>query len=243
MIKDMKVLVIIPAYNEEKSIEKVVENLQAAYPQADYLIVNDCSTDRTAEICRERGFSFLSLPTNLGIGGGVQSGYLYAAANDYDIAVQMDGDGQHDPKYLAALLEPVMNGEADMAIGSRFITKEGFQTSGMRRVGIKMLKGTIRLCSGVVATDATSGFRACSKELIRFFSRNYAQDYPEPEAIVAAALNGFTVKDVPVVMNERTEGVSSIGLLDSVYYMIKVNLAIIACRLTNLRKRKGGTAK
>lgn len=236
----MKVLVIIPAYNEEKSIERVVQNLKNSYPDADYLIVNDCSTDHTAEICQREGFSFLSLPINLGIGGGVQSGYLYAAEGQYDIAVQMDGDGQHDPAYLKNIIDPVINGEADMVIGSRFITNEGFQTSGLRRLGITVLKWTIQLFSRVKVTDATSGFRACSKEMIHFFARNYAQDYPEPEAIVAAALNGYTVKEVPVVMVERSEGVSSINWLNSIYYMIKVNLSIVVCRITYKRKRRTG---
>lgn len=235
----MKVLVIIPAYNEEKSIERVVHHLREVCPEVDYLVVNDCSTDHTAEICRRERFSFMSLPTNLGIGGGVQAGYLYAAENNYDIAVQMDGDGQHDPNYLMDLITPVANGEADMVTGSRFIKNEGFQTSGMRRLGISVLKGTIWLFARVKVTDATSGFRACSKELIRFFANHYAQDYPEPEAIVAAALNGFTVKEVPVVMVERKEGVSSINWLDSIYYMIKVNLSILVCRLTYKRRKRG----
>ena len=125
-----------------------------------------------------------------------------------------------------------------MVVGSRFITNEGFQTSGMRRLGITILKWTIKIFSGITATDATSGFRACSKELTRFFAENYAQDYPEPEAIVAAVLNGFTIKEIPVVMNERTQGVSSINWLKSIYYMIKVNLSIVICRLTYRRKRK-----
>ncbi len=238
----MKVLVIIPAYNEEKSIERVVSNLREAYPQADYLIVNDCSTDSTADICEKNGFSYISLPANLGIGGGVQSGYLFAEERGYDIAIQMDGDGQHDPHYLKDLIAPIERGEADMVIGSRFITNEGFQTSGMRRLGINILKGTIRLFAHVRATDATSGFRACSRELICFFARNYAQDYPEPEAIVAATLNGYRIKEVPVIMVERKEGVSSINWLRSIYYMIKVNLSIVICRITYKRKNKGDQA-
>lgn len=238
----MKVLVIIPAYNEEKSIERVVSNLREAYPQADYLIVNDCSTDSTADICEKSGFSYISLPANLGIGGGVQSGYLFAEERGYDIAIQMDGDGQHDPRYLKDLIAPIERGEADMVIGSRFITNEGFQTSGMRRLGINILKGTIRLFAHVRATDATSGFRACSRELICFFARNYAQDYPEPEAIVAATLNGYRIKEVPVIMVERKEGVSSINWLRSIYYMIKVNLSIVICRITYKRKNKGDQA-
>ena len=145
----------------------------------------------------------------------------------YDIAVQMDGDGQHDPKYLRSLVEAVEKGEADMCIGSRFIENEGFQTSAMRRFGIRFLKNLIKLCCGVTVNDNTSGFRATNKELTRYYSSNYAQDYPEPEAIIAAVNRGYRVKEVPVVMRERTGGVSSINPLKSVYYMIKVSLAIL----------------
>lgn len=234
----MKVLVIIPAYNEEENIEKVVNNLKSVCPFVDYIIINDCSKDRTAEICQKNGFEYISLPSNLGIGGGVQTGYIYAKEHDYDIAIQYDGDGQHNAEYIKDLIRPLEEGIADMTIGSRFIKKEGFQTSAMRRTGINILKFVIRMCSGVSATDATSGFRAANRELIQFFAENYAQDYPEPEAIVAARRSGYRVMDVPVVMNERTAGVSSIGMLDSVYYMIKVILAIFACRLVYRKKRK-----
>lgn len=234
----MKVLVIIPAYNEEENIEKVVKNLKEVCPFVDYVVINDCSKDRTAQICEENGFNYISLPSNLGIGGGVQTGYIYAKENDYDIAIQYDGDGQHNAEYIKKLIKPLEDGIADMTIGSRFIEKEGFQTSAMRRSGILILKAVIRMCSGVTATDATSGFRAVNRSLIDFFASNYAQDYPEPEAIVAARRSGFRVMDVPVVMNERTAGVSSIGALDSVYYMIKVTLAIFACRLIYKKKRR-----
>lgn len=234
----MKVLVIIPAYNEEENIEKVVKNLKEVCPFVDYVVINDCSKDRTAQICEGNGFNYISLPSNLGIGGGVQTGYIYAKENDYDIAIQYDGDGQHNAEYIKKLIKPLEDGIADMTIGSRFIEKEGFQTSAMRRSGILILKAVIRMCSGVTATDATSGFRAANRSLIDFFASNYAQDYPEPEAIVAARRSGFRVMDVPVVMNERTAGVSSIGALDSVYYMIKVTLAIFACRLIYKKKRR-----
>lgn len=227
----MKILIIIPAYNEEKSIEKVVENLNSNFPQYDYIIVNDGSTDNTEEICRKNNYNYVSLPVNLGIGGGVQTGYLYATKNNYDIAVQMDGDGQHDPAYVEKLIEPLINGEADMTIGSRFIEKDGFQTSFMRRMGILFLRGVIKMCCGVSITDATSGFRATTKKLNKYFSEYYAQDYPEPEAIVESVLAGYRVKEVSVVMKEREEGESSINLIRSIYYMIKVTLALIVHRL------------
>ncbi len=238
---------IIPCYNEAENIARVVKNLQAsvagqALPgQVDYLVVNDCSTDGSAAICAREGFSYISLPVNLGIGGGVQSGYLYAARNGYDIAVQIDGDGQHDPAYLASVVGPVARGEVDMCVGSRFITKEGFQTSAMRRAGIRLLSGLIRLLCGVRVLDVTSGFRATSRPLTEFFAQNYAQDYPEPEAVISAVLNGFRVGEAPVVMAERMGGTSSINPLRSVYYMVKVSIALVVYRLTRPR-RKGGRA-
>lgn len=235
----MKVLVIIPCYNEEENIERVVSDLRRAAPDVDYLIVNDCSTDRSAAICRENGFSYLSLPINLGIGGGVQSGYLYAKENDYDITVQMDGDGQHDPCYLQTVIAPVARGELDMCIGSRFLKKEGFQTSFMRRMGIRILSTLLRVLCGVRILDVTSGFRACSKELTAFYAENYAQDYPEPEAIITAVLAGYRVGEAPVQMRERMGGASSINALKSIYYMVKVTISLVVFRIIT-PKRKGG---
>ena len=233
----MKILIIIPAYNEQENIERVVDNLTEHYPQYDYLVVNDCSTDATGEILKKRGYNHISLPVNLGIGGAVQSGYLYAAQNGYDIAIQIDGDGQHDPAYIEKLIEPIVRGESDMTIGSRFIEKQGFQTSFMRRLGINLIRVIIKLCCGVTATDTTSGFRATSKELTAVFAKEYAQDYPEPEAIVAATLKGFRVSDVPVQMREREGGVSSINAKKSLYYMIKVSIALIILRIGTRRKK------
>lgn len=233
----MKTLVIIPAYNESENIVNTVTTLKKHCPDVDYIIINDCSKDATEKICREHGFSYISLPINLGIGGGMQTGYRYAYENGYDIAVQFDGDGQHNAEYIPDLIAPIVNGEADMVIGSRFINKEGFQTSFMRRMGINMLGCVLRLFGRVKITDATSGFRAISREMIAFFSQHYAQDYPEPESIIAAASSGFNVKEVPVVMNERTAGVSSINTLKSVYYMIKVTLAIAMYRLVGKKWR------
>ena len=238
---DKKILVIIPCYNEEDNIVNTVENLRAVCPEVDYLVVNDCSTDRSAEILKEHHYPFLDLPVNLGIGGNVQCGYLYAVHHGYDVAVQMDGDGQHDPAYLMEIVQPVLNGECDMCIGSRFIKKEGFQTSFMRRVGIRWLSGMIYLLCGKRVLDVTSGFRATNAGMNAFFSRHYAADYPEPEAILAASLAGYHVGEAPVIMRERQGGVSSIHSFKSVYYMIKVTLALIIDRLS-IRKEKGGCA-
>jgi glycosyltransferase involved in cell wall biosynthesis len=232
----LKILVIIPAYNEEKSIVNVVGSLQSACPEADYVIVNDCSTDGTEKLCRDHNLNYVSLPINLGIGGGVQTGYKYAVMNNYDITVQLDGDGQHDPAYIRGLIKPILDGQADMVIGSRFIEKNGFQSSAVRRAGIHFLNWLIYLCCGVKISDTTSGFRACNKDLTKFFSNVYAEDYPEPEAIIGAVLNGYKVKEVPVTMNERKNGKSSISQLKSIYYMVKVSLAILVYRISYFKK-------
>ena len=225
-------------YFLQHNIDAKDENaIAAACPDVDYVVVNDCSGDDTAKICEEHGYTYLNLPINLGIGGGMQTGYRYAAENGYDIAIQMDGDGQHNAEYIPDLIAPIEKGEADLVIGSRFINKEGFQTSGMRRAGINILNTVLRLCGHVRVTDATSGFRAASRGVITFFAHNYAQDYPEPESIIAVNASGFKVKEVPVIMNERTAGVSSISPWKSVYYMIKVTLAIVIYRIAGKKWR------
>ncbi len=234
----MKILIIIPAYNESENIENVIKNLHANNALVDYVIINDCSKDNTKELCQEKGFNIVNLPVNLGIGGGVQTGYLYAYENGYDIAIQMDGDGQHNPAYINSVIEPIIKGEADIAIGSRFVTKEGFQSTGLRRFGISLLSTVIRICSGVVVKDVTSGFRAVNREFIKYYADNYAQDYPEPEAIVAAAMQGCRIKEVPVIMEERQGGTSSITALKSVYYMMKVSMAIVLQRMIVQRGKK-----
>lgn len=232
----MRVLVIIPAYNERGNIEGVVSSLKAVCPDADYVVINDCSTDDTAAVCEERNIRYVNLPVNLGIGGGVQTGYLYGLQNGYDITVQLDGDGQHDPSYLGQLLQPIIEDQADMVIGSRFIENNGFQSSSARRAGIRFLSALIHICSGAKVRDVTSGFRACNKQLTALFAANYAQDYPEPEAIIDAVKSGFRVMEVPVTMHERQNGKSSINALRSVYYMIKVSIAVL---LHSMRGKKG----
>lgn len=231
----MNVLIIIPAYNEQDNIENVIYSLKKEALNMDYIIINDCSKDNTAKICSENKFNYISLPVNLGIGGSVQTGYRYAWEHGYDIAIQHDGDGQHDSAYIRQILQPIIHGQADITIGSRFIEKEGYQSSKSRRLGIAFLSRLIYLCSGTKVKDVTSGYRAVNKKFIQFYAENYPADYPEPEAIVAASLNGARIKEVPVVMRERTNGVSSINFTKSVYYMIKVSLAIIICRLTYRR--------
>lgn len=229
----MKTLIIIPAYNEEASIETVIQQLLVDCSDVDYIVINDCSKDNTLNVLNQCKASYVNLPLNLGIGGGVQTGYKYALQNGYDIAVQIDGDGQHDTSFLKKILEPIEKGEADIVIGSRFIDKQGFQSSGMRRAGIRFLSSLIKLCCGIRVQDVTSGFRAVNRRFIELYARDYPVDYPEPEAIVQAAVKGARIFEIPVVMKERESGSSSISSWNSVYYMIKVSLAIILCRLSN----------
>lgn len=235
----MKCLIIIPAYNEAGNIEKVVNNLIVNYPQYEYVIINDGSTDNTKKICQKHGYHVINLPVNLGIGGAVQTGYCYAKENDYDAAVQIDGDGQHDVKYLAEMLKYLERGEADVVIGSRFVSKEGFQSSGVRRIGIRFLSGLALILSGVRLRDITSGYRVVSRRFIHIFAEDYPADYPEPEAMIIAAVHGGKIKEYPVVMKEREAGVSSISLKKSIYYMIKVTLAMLIRRISfGVRRQK-----
>ena len=227
----MKKFIILPAYNEEANIVKTVESIERDAVGFDYIVINDCSTDRTKEICEEHGFHYVDLPINLGIGGAVQTGYKYAWENGYDMAVQVDGDGQHDPEFLELMAEYLETYQVDMVIGSRFIEKQGFQSSGMRRVGIRFFSGLIRLMTGKTITDPTSGLRMAGRNVIELFSKDYPRDYPEPESVVAILRKGLKVAEVPVIMREREGGVSSISMKKSVYYMVKVTLAILIERI------------
>lgn len=228
----MKCLIIIPAYEEEKNIKNVVDNIIQNYPQYDYVVVNDGSKDKTAQICRENGYSYLDLPINLGIGGAVQAGYKYALKNGYDMAVQIDGDGQHDVAFIEKMIQRMQEEKAQIAIGSRFIEKQGFQSSKARRLGINFISNLIWICTGKKIYDVTSGFRIVDKFFIKYYSENYPSDYPEPEAIVMAIMNRAKILEVPVIMKERSEGTSSIHSWKSLYYMIKVSLAVIICRVS-----------
>lgn len=235
----MKCLIIIPAYNESENIEKVINNLTENYPQYDYVIVNDGSTDDTKEICRRNHYQVLTLSVNMGIGGAVQTGYRYAVENHYDVAVQIDGDGQHDVAYLDGMLKLMEEEAADIVIGSRFMEKEGFQSSHVRRIGIRFLSILGWILTGVRVKDVTSGYRLVNRKFIRIFAEDYPADYPEPEALVIAAVYGGKIREYPVVMRERERGTSSITPLKSVYYMIKVTLAMLIRRLSfGVRRQK-----
>lgn len=223
-IETLRVLVVIPAYNEQDCIASTVQSvIDAGF---DYVVVNDGSTDATKAICDQHGFNVLNLPQNLGIGGCVQAGHKYALAHDYDADIQFDGDGQHDASHIPCLLDKLAEG-ADLAIGSRFIdTTNGFQSTALRRLGITWLSFWIRLFTGNEVTDPTSGFRASGHRAIELFCKSYPTDYPEPESIVQAIKAGLSIEEASVLMHERQGGKSSIGGLSSLYYMVKVSLAI-----------------
>ena len=228
----MKVLVIIPAYNERGSIVRTVRDVEKNAPEFDYVVINDCSTDDTLAICRREGINVVSLPVNLGIGGGVQTGYRYAREKGYDAAVQFDGDGQHNAAYLRPMAEKLEKEGLSMVIGSRYIEKKGFQSTGLRRMGIRYFTRLIHLLTRKKITDPTSGMRIVDRELICRFAEDYPSDYPEPESVAAVLRSGYRVAEMPVEMNERTEGVSSINAGKSIYYMVKVTVAVLmACLL------------
>ena len=214
----MKKIIIIPAYNEEENIERTVNAIQKSAQDFDYVIINDCSIDNTRKICEEKGFNIVNLPINLGIGGAVQTGYKYAYENGYDVAVQVDGDGQHDPEFLSTMAEYLIEHRVDMVIGSRFIEKKGFPSS-------------IKVLTGKTITDPTSGLRMIGRNVMEIFSQDYPRDYPEPESIVAVLRKNMKIEEIPVVMLERKGGVSSISPKKSIYYMVKVTLAILIERI------------
>jgi len=223
----MRVAVIVPAYNEARNLPRLAEGLRAHAPGCDVCVVDDGSTDDTSRVAAELGWTVLRLPVNLGIGGAVQAGYLWAREHGHDVAVQIDGDGQHDPAYLEALLAPVKTGDADVVIGSRFLSEGGFRSTAVRRAGIRYLSWFLRLRCGARITDTTSGFRAAGRSAIELFARYYPSDYPEPEAIALAKRAGLRLAEVPVRMTERTHGQSSITALRTIYYLVKVSLALV----------------
>jgi glycosyltransferase involved in cell wall biosynthesis len=223
----MRALVIIPALNEARSLPDVAAGLSAHVPGMDVVVVDDGSSDSTAEVARRLGFRVLELPVNLGIGGAVQTGYLWAARHGYEVAVQLDGDGQHDPADLPALLGPIERGEADLVVGSRFIAREGFQSTGARRLGIRWLSLLLRVRAGARVTDPTSGLRAAGPRAIGLFAASYPSDYPEPEAVSLASRAGLGVTEVPARMRPRIHGASSIRGLLAPWYVLRVSFGLL----------------
>jgi len=229
----MKILTIVPAYNESANIGKVIEDICGHEKKLDILVVNDGSHDHTGAIAEESGDAFvINLPCNLGIGGCVQTGFKFAKIKGYDIALQFDGDGQHKAEEINKILLPIEQDVADVVIGSRFIKKNiGFQSTFLRRIGIKIFEIVNSVLIKHTITDNTSGFRAYNRKAIHFLSENYPLDYPEPEAVIILGKNNFRISEVPIIMQEREGGKSSIQGIRSLYYMIKVLLAVIMSSL------------
>lgn len=233
MKKENKILIIIPAYNEEENILNVYNSIidynKKNKTSYDVIVINDGSRDNTENILVENKIPHIKLINNLGIGGAVQTGYKYALENDYDIAVQFDGDGQHDISYVKNITKSLLNGSSDMCIGSRFITSssDGFKSSVSRRIGIKIISFVIKLKTKKKIYDTTSGFRAINKNIIKLYSVSYPVEYPEPISTVNALLRGYKVDEVQVKMKPRQAGVSSISAWKSAYYMVNVVLSIL----------------
>ncbi len=221
------VLVIVPVHNEAGALPAVLDELRQHAPGCDVVVVNDGSTDETAEVARAAGYPLLDLCFNLGIGGAVQAGFKYALERGYPVAVQMDGDGQHPADQIEALTAPVRSGECEMSIGSRFLADGPYEGSVWRRIGTRYLSRVCSLVTGQRITDATSGFRAFGPRALRYLSSYYPADYPEPEAIVLLSRRGLPIREVAVRMRPRQAGRSSIGGAASAYYMAKVSLALV----------------
>jgi hypothetical protein len=219
-------IAIVPAFNEAANIGRVVDELRAFDGGFDVVVVSDGSTDATVEVARAHGAHVVRLPFNLGIGGAVQTGFRYAWENGYDVAVRCDGDGQHDPNELPKVLGPVVAGEADIVVGSRFTGAAGYRSSAARRVGIRLLATVVSLIARQRVTDTTSGFQALNRKAMALFAADYPHDYPEVEGMVMTIRHRLRLQEVPVRMREREHGQSSITALRSIYYMAKVLLAL-----------------
>ena len=222
-------LAIVPALNEARTIARVIDEIRAYDARLEIVVVDDGSIDRTGELARAAGARVLRLPFNLGIGGAVQTGFRHARENEFDFAVRVDGDGQHDPAQLAAVVEPLLRGEADIVVGSRYLSPggRGFRSSVPRRTGIRVLAGIVSRLTGQRITDPTSGFQALDRKAIALFAADYPHDYPEVEALVLLLRHRLRLMEVPIEMRPRTAGRSSIQTLSSGYYMVKVLLALL----------------
>lgn len=233
MVKEARVILLVPAYNEQENILATCKTIMDSSKNYDLLVINDGSTDDTEKILSENQIPHIELIENLGIGGAVQTGYRYALENGYDVAVQFDGDGQHEIESVADLVEPIISDGADMVIGSRFINKSlgNFRSSAFRRVGIKVLSSIMKMKTGKRIYDTTSGFRAVGRKAIQLFAEDYSSEYPEPISTTQALLNGYKVLEIPAKMKSRDGGKSSIsGIHTSIYYMLNVFLCIIVLR-------------
>lgn len=228
MTVKLKVLAIVPVYNEEKNIVRVINEIREKADYLDILVINDASLDDTAKIVSQTGVNIISHSSNLGIGGAVQTGFKFAVDNDYDIALQIDGDGQHFPGEVRKLIEPIMEDEYDVVIGSRYKQRGGFSASLLRRAGIWIFSSITSLIVKQKITDVTSGFRAYNKKALKFCSIEYPIDFPDAEAIILLKFAGFRIKEIPITMKKRLTGTSSTGILKSVYYPFKNIISILA---------------
>lgn len=237
-----RILIVVPCYNEEEVIASVVADINRVKAMhglnLDTLVVNDCSTDNSMAVISSLDCLHLDLPVNLGIGGAMHSGYRYAYDQGYDIAVQMDGDGQHPADELMKIVRPILAHEADVVVGSRFLERTGFQSTGMRRLGIRYFRWLNQLLIGQTVHDSTSGFRAFNRRTLAIVSRYYPDEYPEPEAVVQFGLSNLRIREVPVVMRERQGGVSSINSSRALYYMLKVTLGILFIYVRLVRNKE-----
>ena len=218
-----KLLIVIPAHNEEASIVPVVRDLIDNYPQYDYVVVNDGSRDKTAALCRQNGFNLIDLPVNLGLAGAFQTGLRYAAEHGYDCAMQMDADGQHKPEYIPEMLAALEDGN-DIVIGSRFLTVKKPKT--LRMAGSYIISWSIRLTTGRAICDPTSGMRMFNRAMVQEFAQNLNYG-PEPDTISYLIKNGAKVREVQVKMGERTAGQSYLTFWRSVQYMVKMSVSIL----------------
>ena len=234
--KNLRILVITPAHNEEGSIDEVLNEIKNNVPLANVLVVDDASSDRTAEIAMKHNVEVIRLPTNLGIGGAVQIGFKYAVLNEYDIAIQIDADMQHDPSYVPLLIKPLIEEKADIVIGSRYLDGNPIEISWIRNIGIKYFSWLTSKIIGYKITDCSSGFRALNKRAIRFFSENYPRDFPDAEALILAHKAGLKILEVPVKFRKRKTGNSSLTFPKLMYYPIKETFAIIVMLTRRLKK-------
>lgn len=223
----MKTMIVIPAYNEAKAIFRVVSSIMSVGCNVDVVVIDDGSNDGTACEAQKAGAVVIRLPVNLGIGGAVQTGYLYALSHNYDCVVQIDGDGQHDPADLPKLLPLIESRQADMVIGSRFVEKTDYKPPFFRQAGIKYFSFIVKLLTGQAIFDTTSGYRAVNKNIIALFAQYYPSDYPEVETVAYAAKNKMKIKEISVDMRYREQGKSSITPLKSIYYAIKVTFSLL----------------
>ncbi len=233
-----RVLVVMPAHDEEASLPSTLARVHAALPGADVVVVNDFSSDRTTEVAEANGARVVELPCNLGYGGAVQTGFKYAVAHGYDVVVQIDADGQHDPASAQGLLDAVLGGDADVAIGSRFLGQARYRIPGMRRLGMSVFGGIVSFVTRQRFSDPTSGFQALDRRAVEFFARdNYPSDFPDADTIILLTLAGFRVREVPVAMEARTAGTSMHSNLKAFYYVAKMFLSILMVLLRQKRLR------